>query len=139
MIIAIDEYFQWADYKGLHYTLSGLSLFLGFDSRDSLRVYEDYSDGFFSTLKRAKTIIEDQRVQALLNCKTSPVGMIFDLKNNFGWKDVTEVNHTGSLKLSDDELHRKLGVLMQTAYRLGVISQTPQPALPSGDESEKDQ
>lgn len=71
-------------------TITGLALFLGFESRQSIYDYEKNGD-FSYTIKRARLHIENSYEQALLskNC----VGAIFALKN-FGWSDKQEIVNT---------------------------------------------
>jgi len=77
------------------YTIPGLAYALGFSSRQTLLNYEGKPE-FMDTLKRAKLYIERQRASSLVTGTTNPAGGIFDLKNNFGWKDQQEVAHTGA-------------------------------------------
>lgn len=90
----VDEYF--AQCEG-HPTMAGLAYFLGFESRDALADYEGYEPPFSRTVKRARLRIETNRSQRLLDKDTFTPGLIFDLKNNHGWKDKTEadLNHGG--------------------------------------------
>jgi hypothetical protein len=69
-------------------TITGLALFLGFDSRQSLYDYQKKSK-FSYPIKRALTIVEQQYENQLF--ERNPAGAIFALKN-FGWKDKTEVD-----------------------------------------------
>ena len=47
------------------------------------------------TIARAKLRIECQRNSALVNAESKNVnGMKFDLQNNFGWKEVQEIDQT---------------------------------------------
>jgi len=95
----IDEYFNMCDEKGESYTVPGLALALGFCNRQKLWDCEQKS-GFGDTIKRAKSKIESQRVSRLVDGKGNVIGCIFDLKNNFGYKDQQQVelsNPDGSL------------------------------------------
>lgn len=89
----IDEYFDFCDEKELRYTVPGLAYHLGFLDRRSITVYKENAK-FFPTIKKALLRIESQRNQELLN-ENNSTGKIFDLKNNFGWKDRQEIEHTG--------------------------------------------
>lgn len=84
------------------YTVPGLAYHLGFNGRQSFLDYAknrktteitadewEKIERFADAIKRAKFRIESQRAIQLLDT-TNPVGKIFDLKNNFGWKDTTE-------------------------------------------------
>lgn len=67
-------------------SITGLALFLGFESRQSIYDYE--SKGEFSyTIKRARLRVEAAYEQALLT--NVATGAIFALKN-FGWKDTID-------------------------------------------------
>lgn len=83
-----DAYFDSLS-DGKMPTLAGLCLFMGFDDKESFSHYATYGEEFSRTVKRAKLRIEDDRNQRLAKADFSP-GIIFDLKNNHGWKDKTE-------------------------------------------------
>ena len=78
-------------------TITGLALYLGFESRQSL--YDYIKRGEFSyTIKKAATLIE-KHYEELTQSGISTA--IFALKN-FGWKDKTEVEQTNyNVELSD--------------------------------------
>jgi len=90
-------------------TITGLAIYLGFESRQSVYDYE--KNGEFSyTIKRARLHIENSYEKELLG--KGVTGAIFALKN-FGWADKQEVDHTTKgqslngkdlSKLSTDEL-----------------------------------
>ena len=84
----IDLYFQTCDDKEEHYTVPGLAYALGFESRQS---FWDYGQNpiFSYTIKQASLKIENQRVKKGLSGASAAV-TIFDLKNNFGYKDKSE-------------------------------------------------
>jgi hypothetical protein len=101
---AIDEYFAFQDarIKEIHtkegeavaithpapYTMSGLSRALGI-SRQALSEYthrEEYGD----TIKEARDRVQEDIERRLMETPNQS-GAIFNLKNNFGWKDKTEV------------------------------------------------
>lgn len=72
------------------FTVGGMAAFLGCD-RDTLLNYED-REAFFGTIKRAKQKIEaDVEEGALMGLYNAPAA-IFNLKNNFGWKDKQEID-----------------------------------------------
>ena len=76
------------------YTITGLAVFLGVD-RDTLMNYEAKSE-FFGTIKRAKQRCEAYAEEQLFIGK-NVVGAIFNLKNNYGWRDKIETEHSGNL------------------------------------------
>jgi len=79
-------------------TVTGLALFLGFESRQSFYRYEN--DGEFSyTIKKARLKIESIYEQNLHSGNAT--GSIFALKN-FGWSDKTEVDHTVTIPALPD-------------------------------------
>lgn len=105
---AIDAYFE----ETKDVTITGLALFLGFESRQSLYDYAE-QEQFSYIIKRAKFKVEHAYELRLIN-SSSPTGAIFALKN-MGWKDKTEreittpqgitVNYNtqpGNLPLNDD-------------------------------------
>jgi len=86
MQAAIEQYFADADGKKWPYTIPDLALALGFTSRQSLLNYQ-YKPEYMDTIKRAKLRIEGQRARQLVQGQGMVAGQIFDLKNNFGWRD----------------------------------------------------
>lgn len=86
-------------------SITGLALFLGFESRQSIYDYE--SKGEFSyTIKRARLRVEASYEQFLLT--QASTGAIFALKN-FGWKDKSEVESSGSMSLYFDKQDSEIG------------------------------
>lgn len=70
-------------------TITGLALFLGFESRQSIYDYE--SNGEFSyIIKNARLRVECE-YEKRLSTAQSPTGAIFALKN-MGWKDKQEMD-----------------------------------------------
>lgn len=74
------------------YTISGLAYFLG-TNRQTLINYED-RDEYFEIIKSAKAKIEAFVEESLWTPKIA-TGVMFNLKNNFGWEDKTSVQTTG--------------------------------------------
>jgi hypothetical protein len=112
----IDEYFescfeeQWIkidgvwepelDYKGeivkrqvKPFTITGLASFLE-TTRRTLLDYEQRNDDFSHTIKNAKSKIEAYAEENLYTPKIA-AGVIFNLKNNFGWEDKSAVETSG--------------------------------------------
>ena len=95
----IDEYFAYCDNKTkeIHsdklgdmvvpdpepYALSGLAVWLGVDRRTLLN-YES-KDEFFPTIKQAKSRVEADLERRMNHKDTFTPGLIFNVKNNFGW------------------------------------------------------
>lgn len=113
---AIDEYFApgggawWAEKAGEEErycpTMTGLAMALGME-RTTLVAYS-HRDEFFHTVKDARQRVQDF-LERRLTGNGQVTGAIFNLKNNFGWKDQQEISASHSIKreareLSDDEL-----------------------------------
>lgn len=109
IIAKIDDYFEQCDKANRTYTMSGLALHIGYKSRQSLLQMED--DSRFKNftekeiadvreaLTKAKLKIEAQQEELLLTAK-NVAGVIFTLKNNFGWQDKTEVDANTIINLN---------------------------------------
>jgi hypothetical protein len=100
----IAEYFADCDQRDVPYTIAGMAWFLGFCDRTALAEYETRPE-FSSTVKRARLKVEMQRSERLASGDGNKTGMIFDLMNNFGWKDQRNLKHSG------DEEHPLVGVI----------------------------
>lgn len=74
-------------------SLTGLALFLGFESRQSVYDYEKKNTDFSYAIKRARLRVEASYEQALFS--RASTGAIFALKN-LGWSDKQEVDHSSS-------------------------------------------
>lgn len=89
-------------------TVTGMALFLGFSSRQSMYDYAK-KDEYSYIVKRAIMVIENG--YEIMLSEGSPTGAIFALKN-MGWKDSVAVDHTTNgkdingdfSKLTDAEL-----------------------------------
>lgn len=94
----IDEYFMTCDKLQRPYTITGLALFLDMDRKALLRYEKEYEDEFCHTITRAK-----ERVQEFVECclfkKGIAQGVMFNLKNNFGWQDKQEIDATVNNKV----------------------------------------
>lgn len=91
----VEAYFALTETAGKMPTLSGICLHLGFADKQSFSNYASYGEDFSLTVNKARLRIEDDRNQRLAKADFSP-GIIFDLKNNHGWKDKTETELTGA-------------------------------------------
>lgn len=89
----IEEYFKDCDKKKKPYTISGLAYFLDMD-RKTLLNYSKNED-FFPTIKKAKLKIESQLEECLYRLGNNS-GVIFNLKNNYGWKDNNDEEKTNT-------------------------------------------
>lgn len=73
-------------------TWTGLALFMGFSSRQSINEYKKY-DGFSDAVRKAQTFVE-YHYELRLN-GSQPTGAIFALKN-MGWTDKVVTDMTSS-------------------------------------------
>ena len=104
----INNYFEECDKNNEPYTITGLCLVLDI-CMDTLLEYtknEEFSD----TIKKAKLKVENYLEKHLIT-DNSTTGIIFNLKNNFGWKDKQELEHSGNINnpfegLSTEELRQ---------------------------------
>lgn len=72
------------------YTITGLAMHLD-TSRQTLMNYEERGE-FFDAIKRAKLKIENYTEEKLHG--NNVTGVIFSLKNNYGWVDKKEIDNT---------------------------------------------
>jgi len=80
------------------FTITGLAVHLN-TTRKVLLDYENSGqEEFRNTIKRAKQIIENYTEESL-HTGSNVAGIIFNLKNNYGWVDKKEVDnhHTGRI------------------------------------------
>lgn len=95
----IDEYLKYIKEEKSFTTITGLALYLGFESRQSLYDYEKKEE-YSYIIKRAKLFVELGYELSLR--EGSPTGAIFALKN-MGWADkqevIQETKQTGTLKI----------------------------------------
>lgn len=76
-------------------TVTGLALFIGFESRQSIYDYAEKGE-FSYIIKNARLRVECEYEKNLSG--NSPTGSIFALKN-MGWKDKTETELSGKIDL----------------------------------------
>lgn len=71
------------------------------DRKGLLRYEKDYEDEFCHTITRAK-----ERVQEFVECclfrKGIAQGVIFNLKNNFGWEEKVDATVNNTVTIIDD-------------------------------------
>ena len=102
----IVKYFNECAAEDKKPTVTGLGYVLGMNRQDLInyeRCFEcdrlkQYPDsvrqGFVDTIKDAKRFIESCLEDKLVNGTTTPIGLIFALKNNYGWVDKQEIEQT---------------------------------------------
>ena len=94
----IEEYFADCEQKKEVPTVCGLALAVDM-TRETLLQYEK-QEGFSDPIKKAKMKIAANYERMMVTGKGSAVGLIFNLKNNFGWRDQQEVKHSGSVDIA---------------------------------------
>lgn len=111
----IDEYFEWCDNRTIEswtekqgkkivnvpapYTMSGLARRLNI-SRETLVQYS-HKDKFSDALICAREKVQEDVENRLMETKNEK-GAMFNLKNNFGWKDKSETEHSGGINVFFD-------------------------------------
>ena len=85
----IMEYLREYDTPDTPPTMTGLAMCLGL-SRQGLLEYSR-KDKYSDTIKQARQFVEEVNERMLITKKTSPIGNIFNLKNNFGWRDDKQI------------------------------------------------
>lgn len=105
----ISEYFKECDSSGKPYTLSGLAVFIGVDRKTLLNYSKD--ERFFPAIKKAKAACEAYAEERLYG-KGQVAGVIFSLKNNFGWTDSQE-GASGSDEAAADKLNEVFGLFKE--------------------------
>lgn len=87
----INEYFKKCSEEDRPLTITGLALSLD-TNRQTLLNYENKMGKDFDTIiKRAKAMCENYAEEKLFS-GGSVAGVIFNLKNNYGWKDRQEID-----------------------------------------------
>lgn len=94
----IIKYFKECDKDKRKYTMSGLAQALGM-SRNTLVNYSS-KEPFCDLIKNAKQIVETQLEEMVVDKKEFCPGQIFNLKNNYGWKDQQEIKTTSEVNIS---------------------------------------
>lgn len=109
----INEYWDWAKEKELHYTMTGLAAYLDIDYQTLLNYAECDKNGWLSSrteeerkayvelIKRAKRFMVMYYEERLYD-RSSATGGIFALKNLWGWKDRQEVVTTTDNNINVD-------------------------------------
>ena len=94
----IDRYFAECDEQDRPYTITGLALALDMDRQRLLNYSAD--DEFYDTIKKAKAKCERYAEERLFQGGNA-AGVIFNLKNNYGWRDKTEQEVNVNVSLAD--------------------------------------
>lgn len=86
----IQKYFDNCIKDKRPYTMSGLAYALGMDRRTLINYGKD--EKFFHSIKRAKEFVEQSLEEKLISTSGVATGIIFNLKNNYDWKDKQEID-----------------------------------------------
>lgn len=105
----VDDYFNMCDEKEKPYTMSGLAYYLDLD-RKSLLNYSK-NEKFFPTIKKAKQKVEMMLEEQLYRLGNNS-GVIFNLKNNFGWIDKIDYDNNDELNKLDKILEEQKNAYM---------------------------
>lgn len=89
----INGYFAMCDELNKPYTITGMALYLD-TTRVTLLDYKG-KPKFKSIVSKAKLKCENYAEEQLYTNKHT-IGIIFNLKNNYGWQDKTELEHSGA-------------------------------------------
>ena len=86
--------------RQIPYTIEGLCEVLECE-RHTLLNYEKKKgyEEFFTTIKKAKLKVQRNKLERGLDSESNPAVTIFDLKNNHGYKDKTETEHSGNINI----------------------------------------
>lgn len=88
----INAYFNYCEEEEKPYTMSGLAYYLGIDRKTLLNYSKN--EEYFHTIKKARDRVQMQLEENALSNKANPTFTIFNLKNNFDWKD--KIEHSSS-------------------------------------------
>jgi hypothetical protein len=96
LIDCIKSYFEDCLKEGIKATITGMTLWLGFESRSSLDDYVKRGDDFSYIIKRAKLSVENSYENS---------GTAFDIfaLKNMGWSDRQEIEHNGNIEIHFDK------------------------------------
>lgn len=94
----IDSYFSECEEKEKVVSVTGLALYLD-TSRETLLDYQEKPE-FSDAIKKAKLRCENWVEEGALSNKVNATSAIFNLKNNFGWKDKQEMEHSGGVTVN---------------------------------------
>lgn len=123
---AIDEYFAFCDNRistfysakadgvvevldPAPYTMAGLARVLGI-SRQCLSEYS-HREHYGDAIKAAREKVHEDVERRLM--EKNATGAIFNLKNNFGWRDSSQIEHSGSMKVSVSQKYESVKERLQ--------------------------
>lgn len=113
---AAEKYFKKCKEEDEFANVAGLAHFLGFQNREALAQLKSRKAEFGYVIDRTKLKMEEMASQKLLTSKQHVSGVIFYLKNNFGWKDEQkqDIHIHGSIQaMTDEQLDQRLKILFK--------------------------
>lgn len=125
----VDAYMAYCEVQGKPKTMTGLANALGMDRR-SLVEYA-HRDKYSAIIKRARAEVQQYLEEQLVSGKNAS-GLIFNLKNNFGWTDERKIeqNITGGISLSAlFEKSKQTKLVQNESSLLSEPQQSPQVAI----------
>ena len=114
----IDLYFRECSEHDRPITITGMAVALG-TTRKTLLDYERDPE-FSYTVKQAKAVCERFVEEGALTGKLHATFCIFNLKNNYGWKDKVDVGYSGEVMLRNEP--RTLEEARAIEEELGISS-----------------
>ena len=102
----IDLYFEDCIEREAVFTIEGLAYWLDMDRKSVLNYSKDKE--FFPTLKKAKAKILQQLIELSAKGGYNATMAIFNLKNNYGFKDKTETENTHKHIMSEDDMYKDM-------------------------------
>ena len=72
---------------------------------------------FGDTIKRARLYIENERAELLLKGSGNVAGVIFDLKNNFGYADKQEVDTKHTIKIIIEDCTNETANALEISHK----------------------
>lgn len=98
------------DAEGIYVTWHDLIKYKSYSRQRISEWREKFKDDneFSDTIKKIDEELENRLVTAGLKNKMNATIVIFSLKNNYGWKDKQETEHTGGIALHYDRQDSKL-------------------------------
>lgn len=103
------------------YTVEGLCRVLDIDRKTLLEYGELESHAEFrNTVKKAKLFIQEKKVEGMLSGDYVTAGAIFDLKNNHGYVDRSELTgKDGTPIIPEAEVDKKINELLRKVANTG--------------------
>ena len=100
-----SEYFLECDKKKIPFGICGLAAYLDIDRTTLFNYEKNYPDSYGLVIKQARAKIEAFLERGLFNKNVT--GIIFNLKNNFGWAEREKVENI-NVDMSYEEYIKKM-------------------------------